>query len=81
MECKKVVLATLGLKLALLNKPFHQAVYIPLIVDVEIAETVVQSKFCIKCEILKKTYCKIINKSFFVKECEDGFKKIYLKNK
>lgn len=76
-EIQDVVLNKIGFNVEFLVKEFDEACEIRIDDEEELIdgeETPVKSDFQLKCEDFEKTHCKIINKSFFVKQCEDGFK-------
>ena len=75
-ELESAVFDKIGFQVELAVKEFDEACEIPDLID-QIVQPVTEtgkSDFQKLCENFEKTHCKIINKSFFIKKCDDGFK-------
>ena len=75
-ELESAVFDKIGFQVELAVKEFDEACEIPDLID-QIVQPITEtgkSDFQKLCENFEKTHCKIINKSFFIKKCDDGFK-------
>lgn len=74
-DCEIAILTGFNLNLTLKVKEFDEAIHIPTVEIEDIPEPEEStSQFKIVADEFEKTHCKIINKSFFIKTCEEGFR-------